>query len=79
MFQEAPSTEASLRLEAMRDGTEDWWGWGSCVSERRWGRCARITARGGTAWGWFPHDHARSRAHRWGGGGIAGFCKGRFQ
>ena len=28
----------------------------------------------GTAWDYFPHDHARSRAYRWGEDGIAGFC-----
>ena len=32
----------------------------------------RITVRGGTAWEYFPHDHARSRAYRWGEDGIAG-------
>ena len=35
-------------------------------------RCARITAPG-SAWEYFPHDHARSRAYRWGEDGIAGF------
>ena len=29
---------------------------------------------GGTAWEYFPHDHARSRAYRWGEDGIAGLC-----
>ena len=27
----------------------------------------------GDAWDYFPHDHARSRAYRWGEDGIAGF------
>ena len=35
-------------------------------------RCARITAPDGDAWDYFPHDHARSRAYRWGEDGIAG-------
>ena len=35
-------------------------------------RCGRIIRRGGTAWDYFPHDHARSRAYRWGEDGIAG-------
>ena len=34
--------------------------------------CARIIPPGGTAWDYFPHDHARSRAYRWGEDGIAG-------
>jgi hypothetical protein len=32
----------------------------------------------GDAWSYFPHDHARSRAYRWGEDGIAGFCD-RYQ
>ena len=36
------------------------------------GRCARTTARTGTAWDYFPHDHARSRAYRWGEDGLLG-------
>ena len=27
---------------------------------------------GGTAWEYFPHDHARSRAYRWGEDGLGG-------
>ncbi len=34
---------------------------------------ARTTAPDGTAWDYFPHDHARSRAYRWGEDGLAGF------
>jgi hypothetical protein len=82
MPQEAPSTEASpehRRLEAMRNGTEHWRGWGPCVSERRWGTVREGHSEGGTAWDYVPHDHARSRAYRWGENGIAGFCRGRFQ
>ena len=32
----------------------------------------------GAAWEYFPHDHARSKAYRWGEDGIAGICD-RFQ
>ena len=35
-------------------------------------RCARTTPRRGTAWEYFPHDHARSRAYRWGEDGLLG-------
>ena len=31
----------------------------------------------GTAWEFFPHDHARSRAYRWNEEGIAGICDRR--
>ncbi len=37
-------------------------------------RCARTTAPSGTAWDYFPHDHARSRAYRWNEDGLAGIC-----
>jgi hypothetical protein len=32
----------------------------------------------GSAWDYFPHDRARSKAYRWGEDGIAGICD-RFQ
>ncbi len=35
--------------------------------------CARIIRPTATAWDYFPHEHARSRAYRWGEDGIAGF------
>ena len=42
-------------------------------------RCARTTAPSGTAWEYLPHDHARSRAYRWGEDGIAGICDDQQQ
>ena len=33
---------------------------------------------GGTAWDYLPHDHARSRAYRWGEDGLAGFADDRL-
>jgi hypothetical protein len=43
------------------------------VSERQWGTVREDYSPGGTAWDYLPHDHARSRAYRWGEDGIAGF------
>ena len=37
-------------------------------------RCARTTRRTATRWDYFPHDHARSRAYRWGEDGLLGIC-----
>ena len=37
-------------------------------------RCARTTRANGECWGYFPHDHARSRAYRWGEDGLLGLC-----
>jgi len=50
-----------------------WKKWGPYLSERQWGTVREDYSRDGTAWEYFPHDHARSRAYRWGEDGIAGF------
>ncbi|HEY5427139.1 MAG TPA: hypothetical protein VIJ77_11350, partial [Candidatus Tumulicola sp.] len=42
------------------------------MSERQWGTVREDYSPGGTAWEYLPHDHARSRAYRWGEDGIAG-------
>ncbi|MDE1180206.1 glucosidase [Paraburkholderia sp.] len=50
-----------------------WQRWGPYLSERQWGTVREDYSENGTAWEYFPHDHARSRAYRWGEDGIAGF------
>ena len=50
-----------------------WRRWGPYLSERQWGTVREDYSENGTAWDYFPHDHARSRAYRWGEDGIAGF------
>jgi hypothetical protein len=50
-----------------------WRRWGPYLSERQWGTVREDYSEHGTAWDYFPHDHARSRAYRWGEDGIAGF------
>ena len=52
----------------------DWYLWGPYVSERQWGTVREDYSADGEAWTYFPHDHARSRAYRWGEDGLAGFC-----
>ncbi len=52
----------------------DWYHWGPYVSERQWGTVREDYSPDGEAWDYFPHDHARSRAYRWGEDGLAGFC-----
>jgi hypothetical protein len=61
------------RLLANVNGPEGWKHWGPYLSERQWGTVREDYSPGGTAWEYFPHDHARSRAYRWGEDGIAGF------
>jgi len=53
-----------------------WRAWGPYLSERQWGTVREDYSPGGTAWEYFPHDHARSRAYRWGEDGIAGVSDG---
>jgi len=50
-----------------------WHLWGPYLAERQWGTVREDYSPDGNAWGYFPHDHARSRAYRWGEDGIAGF------
>ncbi len=66
-------TAEGRRLAATETG-EAWRRWGSYVSERQWGTVREDYSPGGTAWEYFPHDHARSRAYRWGEDGIAGWA-----
>ncbi len=49
-----------------------WRRWGSYLSERQWGTVREDYSPDGSAWDYFPHDQARSRAYRWGEDGIAG-------
>lgn len=65
-------TVEGRRLAATETG-EDWRRWGPYLSERQWGTVREDYSRDGTAWEYFPHDHARSRAYRWGEDGIAGW------
>jgi hypothetical protein len=51
-----------------------WNRWGPFLSERAWGTVREDYSPDGEAWGYFPHDHARSRAYRWNEDGIAGIC-----
>src|SRR5688500_4853292 len=50
-----------------------WKKWGPYLSERQWGTVREDYSANGDVWGYFPHDHARSRAYRWGEDGLAGF------
>ncbi|HWJ36360.1 MAG TPA: hypothetical protein VNR70_13905 [Steroidobacteraceae bacterium] len=60
------------RLLAHVTGRDGWKHWGPYLSERQWGTVREDYSAGGTAWEYFPHNHARSRAYRWGEDGIAG-------
>ena len=64
--------EERRRLESQRLGREDWRLWGPYLAERAWGTVREDYSPGGTAWEYFSHDQARSRAYRWNEDGLAG-------
>jgi hypothetical protein len=51
-----------------------WKRWGPYLAERAWGTVREDYSAGGTAWEYFPHDHARSRTYRWNEDGLGGIC-----
>jgi len=63
-------TAEEQRLAADRDRTAYWKRWGPYLSERQWGTVREDYSPDGAVY--FPHDHARSSAYRWGEDGIAG-------
>ena len=65
-------TAEEQRLEEARLRTKHWKRWGPYLSERAWGTVREDYSPYGSAWDYFPHDHARSRAYRWNEDGIAG-------
>ncbi len=69
-----PAIAESVRLEESRQMKVHWNRWGPYLSERAWGTVREDYSPHGTAWEYFPHDHARSRAYRWNEEGIAGIC-----
>jgi hypothetical protein len=65
------------RLAEARERKPPWKKWGPYLSERQWGTVREDYSPNGDAWNFFTHDHARSRAYRWGEDGIAGISDGR--
>ncbi|MFI5155433.1 MAG: glucosidase [Chitinophagales bacterium] len=61
-----------IRLQEAREKKIPWKKWGPYLSERQWGTVREDYSENGDAWNFFTHDHARSRAYRWGEDGIAG-------
>ncbi len=64
------------RLSDARDGVP-WRRWGPYLAGRQWGTVREDYSPDGTAWEYFPHDHARSRAYRWGEDGLLGISDDR--
>jgi hypothetical protein len=72
MKSKKPKTSEDQRLAEANLGKEGWRQWGPYLSERQWGTVREDYSAHGNAWEYFPHDHARSRAYRWGEDGLAG-------
>ncbi len=71
-------TAESQRLDEVTDDIFSWRRWGPYVSDRAWATVREDYSSDGDAWGFLPHDLARSKAFRWGDDGIAGICD-RYQ
>jgi len=70
----AQPTQEARRLYEDVTRERDWKRWGPYLAERQWGTVREDYSADGTAWDYFPHDHARSRAYRWGEDGLLGLC-----
>ena len=64
----------STRLAEDASRAKNWKRWGTYLSERQWGTVREDYSADGDCWNYFPHDHSRSRAYRWGEDGILGFA-----
>jgi hypothetical protein len=60
------------RLQEDRSRAKNWKRWGPYLAERQWATVREDYSDGGDPWDYFPHDHARSRAYRWGEDGLLG-------
>ena len=67
-----PVSAERARLRAHTTHDRPWYLWGPYLSERQWGTVREDYSPDGNAWAYLPHDHARSRAYRWGEDGIGG-------
>ena len=68
----APLSAEHARLAEARTRRAPWERWGPYLAVRQWGTVREDYSADGNAWDYFPHDHARSRAYRWGEDGIGG-------
>ena len=73
MHLDAQSTPEHERLKEDAARTHNWKRWGPYLAERQWGTVREDYSADGDCWNYLPHDHARSRAYRWGEDGLLGF------
>jgi hypothetical protein len=68
------TTAEDQRLQEDARRHQNWKRWGPYLSERQWGTVREDYSADGSSWDYLPHDHARSRAYRWGEDGLLGIC-----
>ena len=68
------TTAEVRRLDEDARRVKNWKRWGPYLAERQWGTVREDYSEHGSSWDYFPHDHARSRAYRWGEDGLLGIC-----
>jgi hypothetical protein len=68
-----PASAEYQRLDEDTARTKHWKRFGPYLSERQWATVREDYSADGDCWNYFPHDHARSRAYRWGEDGLLGF------
>lgn len=64
----------ATRLAEDKDRIKNWKRWGPYLADRQWSTVREDYSANGDSWSYFPHDHARSRAYRWGEDGLLGIC-----
>lgn len=72
------TTKEHQRLQEITNDAFGWRHWGPYLSDRAWATVREDYSSTGDAWGYLPHDLARSKAFRWGEDGIAGISD-RYQ
>src|SRR3974390_89600 len=69
--------EELQRLQEDQARNKNWKRWGPYLAERQWATVREDYSAEGDPWDYFPHDHARSRAYRWGEDGLLGITDRR--
>ena len=64
--------EELQRLQEDQARKKNWKRWGPYLAERQWATVREDYSAEGDPWDYFPHEHARSRAYRWGEDGLLG-------
>jgi len=70
----SPLSAEGQRLADDTARKKNWKRWGPYLSERGWGTVREDYSAHGSFWEYFPHDHARYKAYRWGEDGLGGIC-----